>query len=1011
MVDPRIQEEIDKLNYKEIALLLSDIEGYKQPLVDINQFIEDPDYLGSMFLVDGKMKLFSIWVEALNTIFPNPYESDYYEVAFSGSIGAGKCFHKDTKVTTSIGTLSLEDLYTLKKRGYSFDTLSEDGCFHNVSDVFYNGERPTLLIKTARGKCLRPTSKHKFRVVEDGYVVWKQACELQVGSLLCRVEEEDISYNPYTSERESSYLYLNALGAATDVIISVELGEYTQTYDLQVEGSHTYLVEGIVTHNSTCGRIVLLYDLYKLLMLRDPFLKYSLIASDAIVLALFTANLNLARTVLYKPFRELVRSSPVLRNELLDPKKESGAIEFPHNILIQAGSRFTHALGMAVFCLHGDTRIPMLDGRVLPIKEITDEFEQSKEDLYVYSLDTQTKSIVPGKITNAVNNGKSHVFRVVLDNETYLDATANHPILMRDNKYKKVADLKKGDRIMPYRLYTDDKGYYRVVNPYDGEDRHVHRIMFEYKNGRIPEGHTIHHKDFKKSGNKLNNKLNNLVSMPSPCFLESVQRNLAKASDWVYSEENKVHIKEAAEKFRLDPSGEVPKFKDTWVKWFESEEEYAQLVKSHNHEIVDIQYLGEFDVFDLTIDKFHNFALECGAVVHNSGMLDEASFQQESENTHQAYDSYISMSRRMKSRFMAAGGVIPGHLVLISSKTDDNAFLEKHIEDSKNDPHFICFDFPIWEAHKDKGIYCGERFKVFSGTALQSPKILEDGDPLDKYPADKILDVPVEYRKEFTSNITKALMDLAGSTTVSMSKYIVFPEELRKAVRLVHCCNVADHIMLDFHDDTRLIEFVDVPKLMLYLNLLQSSPRYVHIDIGVTHDSFGFAMSTVSGMRDVEKFELDEIIQNSSSTGLVMRSEPVIRTELALSIRSVNRVPLWKIRDFIMDLSELGFPIVKITADTFQSEDTLQLLAKAGYETGILSMDRSKEPHITFRNALYEGRVELPDNPILITEFTELVDKGKKFDHNTENTKDISDAVVGSHYIAFRDSGSFIDLL
>ena len=138
-----IFDEIDNLNLKEAACLLADIEGYKQPLVDINQFITDPDYLGSMFLVEGKMKLFSIWVDALNQIFPNPYYSPYYECAFSGSIGAGK---------------------------------------------------------------------------------------------------------------------------------------------------------------STCGRIVLLYDLYKLLMLKDPFLKYSLIASDAIVLALFTANLNLARTVLYKPF-------------------------------------------------------------------------------------------------------------------------------------------------------------------------------------------------------------------------------------------------------------------------------------------------------------------------------------------------------------------------------------------------------------------------------------------------------------------------------------------------------------------------------------------------------------------------------------------------------------------------------------------------------------------------------------------------------------------------------------
>jgi hypothetical protein len=205
-----------------------------------------------------------------------------------------------------------------------------------------------------------------------------------------------------------------------------------------------------------------------------------------------------------------------------------------------------------------------------------------------------------------------------------------------------------------------------------------------------------------------------------------------------------------------------------------------------------------------------------------------------------------------------------------------------------------------------------------------------------------------------------------------------------KAIRLIHCCNVADHIILDFFDNKRIIEFIDVQKLKLYLNLLSNSPRYVHIDIGVTDDSYGFAMSTISGMREVEKFDVQELMDDPSGTGVILRSEPVIRTELALSIRSTTRVPLWKVRDFIVDLTELGFPIVKVTADQFQSEDTLQLLTKMGYETEVLSLDKTKEPHITFRNALYEGRCELPDFKLMITEFTDLVDKGKKFDHSTK---------------------------
>lgn len=580
-----VKKELETLSKEEISYLLADIEGYSTTLVDINQFIDDPYYLGGVLKnVNGKSKVYSVWREALNEIFPNPYASPYVECALGGSIGAGK---------------------------------------------------------------------------------------------------------------------------------------------------------------TTIGRIILMYDLYKLLMLVDPFSKYQFISTDSIVLALLTANLKLASTVLYQPFRELTKSSPFFKEKLVKKKRvDEGPIKFPSNILIQAGSRFTHALGLGVF----------------------------------------------------------------------------------------------------------------------------------------------------------------------------------------------------------------------------------------------------------------------------SGLLDEANFQSTGEVTNQAFDSYISMSRRMKSRFMEAGGTVPGHLVMISSKTDENAFLEKHIEDSKSDPYFKNFEFTLWEAHKDKGIYSGVTFKVFSGSFDRSPKIVNETIK-NTYPEDKILNVPIEYLKEFTTNIEKALVDIAGTSTVSSSRYIVFPEHLMKSVRIVHCCNVSDHIMLDFNDDKRIIEFIDLQKLKLYLNMLDNSPRYVHIDIGITEDSYGFAMSSVSGMRDVERFDVESLNNETSNTGIIVRSEPIIRAELALSIKSPTRVPLSKIRDFIVDLSEFGFPIVRVTSDSYESEDTRQLLYRMGYETAVVSLDRTKEAHITFRNALYEGRVELPDNKTLIKELTELIDTGKKFDHPTRGSKDISDAVIGSHYTAFKEYGSMIDLI
>lgn len=60
--------------------------GFKEEVPTIEQFIDDPYYLGKV-LGDG---LYPIWREAAKKLYPNPYHSPYDEVILSGAIGLGK---------------------------------------------------------------------------------------------------------------------------------------------------------------------------------------------------------------------------------------------------------------------------------------------------------------------------------------------------------------------------------------------------------------------------------------------------------------------------------------------------------------------------------------------------------------------------------------------------------------------------------------------------------------------------------------------------------------------------------------------------------------------------------------------------------------------------------------------------------------------------------------------------------------------------------------------------------
>lgn len=157
-------------------------------------------------------------------------------------------------------------------------------------------------------------------------------------------------------------------------------------------------------------------------------------------------------------------------------------------------------------CLSLNTEIPLLDGRILKLKEIIQEFNNDNKEMYIFSIDTDKKNIIPGKIKWAGITQKNvkKLLRLWFDNGKYLDCTENHEIIMRDGSKKHAGLLKENDSVMPLYRKSGIRGYQEVMHPYDGKYEFIHK-MVAVNEGIYKQGKVIHHIDADKFNNNPSN--------------------------------------------------------------------------------------------------------------------------------------------------------------------------------------------------------------------------------------------------------------------------------------------------------------------------------------------------------------------------------------------------------------------------------------------------------------------------------------------------------------------------
>lgn len=282
-------------------------------------------------------------------------------------------------------------------------------------------------------------------------------------------------------------------------------------------------------------------------------------------------------------------------------------------------------------CLDGATRISCLDGTEPTIADLAARVLSDENPVWVYSYDTEAGRVAPGKAIRCWEVGEKDCVEVELDNGEKVVASYDHPFLRRDGTYSWARDLVPGDSLMP--LYRR-RGYEEVWQP-DGRWEPTHHVVAAASAGRHRRlGEVVHH----ENENRADNRPDNLSFMPKsihdaetptrrwakPEFTGQRERRLAALSRGVsehWARGTYDHLKgDGARADRVEWRASIAAgVKRSWADpVIRARRGAAISAAKRNHKVVAVRSVGPRVVYDLTVERYHNFALSAGVFTHNS---------------------------------------------------------------------------------------------------------------------------------------------------------------------------------------------------------------------------------------------------------------------------------------------------------------------------------------------------------------------------------------------------------
>ena len=237
-------------------------------------------------------------------------------------------------------------------------------------------------------------------------------------------------------------------------------------------------------------------------------------------------------------------------------------------------------------CFSGETKVSTPHGP-RTLKDLT---ENEKDRFLVYSYDFEKEDYTLGWAYDARKTKRAMTVRVILDNGDSFICTPDHRILNLEGKWQEAGSLATGDKLMPFyripanedlsgcktnqfpRIYTNTKGWI-----------HERQFVDDWRLGKTTE-------DF--------NNLNQYCRMISEGL--SV-RQISKLTNRDF-----LTVRNSLKK-----NG----FSNKELKWLGAKPKSRRVVSVLKHK--------EIDVYDLSVEKYENFATEWG-IAHNCQKDDEA---------------------------------------------------------------------------------------------------------------------------------------------------------------------------------------------------------------------------------------------------------------------------------------------------------------------------------------------------------------------------------------------------
>jgi hypothetical protein len=374
------------------------------------------------------------------------------------------------------------------------------------------------------------------------------------------------------------------------------------------------------------------------------------------------------------------------------------------------------------------------------------------------------------------------------------------------------------------------------------------------------------------------------------------------------------------------------------------------------------------------------------------GILDEADSHKITKEKDYAEQGWNTINSRIDSRFQDRG-----FLLTVGQMKKASGFAKSKYDELNKDPenaHTV--RMTIWESlgwgrflNSD-----GTRDSIWYDTRRK--EIIPSGAAsLIAGHSENLMEIPSIYRKNFENKPEQALRDLAGIPPAAGDPFISLTYKIDEAVERWQ--TRYDHLGSPVNNDPVR------PQFEKWFKAKDSLRRCVHLDIAYSShgDALGLAMGHVAEVVDYDGEKKPYIVFD-----FLMRIKAAPGTEIMLQ----------DARRYIYDLKEdLGFRVVKVTMDGFQSTEMKQQLRKRRFQTEYVSVDKSKLPYEDLRDALYEDRIEFPPYvtylskgsgelvQIAVKELSELEDEERKIDHPVAGSKDVADAMAGVSYTLMGD--------